>query len=346
MHNRSFIAVTAGPTESSAAVDSEGETITKTLQDVCSRIESLLDEEQPISTGLLSDFALWFLRMLNAGCSVPPALRRLYVGSDSYLSRENLLDKDPVTVCRSMLSFASLLNDVMENERKKEAEAEEELPELGRQEKLFEILKLLEEHDDPSSALKQDDIRKEIKINTRPQMSKYLKDRRKYGLWTSFSDGTARRYRITEKGRRVLNAMKKKDEESLQTAGSTAAGMGGFLQDPVLVTVKGPNGQIKISTQPVLTADSENSKLNLRNIVTIKGPKLKSGNGIRPSFEIVGRVRTVADLSDTFRSCSGMSSAEVARWLKNRRRTGLEFSGKDYNELYVQNTPGLERILY
>ena len=199
--------------------------IVDTIQDMCVFLESRAEQGKPIRPEHISDFAADFYSFLYLGCSAPPALERLFQGADSYLSREKMLKSSPQIVLYCMFSFAHYLFKAAASESEKIAEAEKANQELSRESleqlrverdpKLLKILQELDAHDDHSSARNQSELQELIGIRHTSQMSKYMSEKEKYGLWYTIRDGVAKLYFITDKGRRVLQMMREESAHRL-----------------------------------------------------------------------------------------------------------------------------------
>lgn len=211
--------------------------IVDTIQDMCVFLESRAEQGKPIRPEHISNFAADFYSFLYLGCSAPPALERLFQGADSYLSREKMLKSSPQIVLYCMFSFAHYLFKAAASESEKIAEAEKANQELSRESleqlkverdpKLLKILQELDAHDDHSSARKQSELQEAIGIRHTSQMSKYMSEKEKYGLWYTIRDGAAKRYFITDKGRRVLEIMREESAHKL------AQGDGQYVTRPI-----------------------------------------------------------------------------------------------------------------
>lgn len=194
--------------------DSESNQVFDNIQSICSFLEKRAEKNKPVRPEQISGFAIWFLRMLSQECPAPPALERMFLSADSYLSRENLLINGSKIVISSIFSFAHYLFKSAALERQERAEAEKTLHErieedgellmLGRDPRLVRILQELMQHDKYSLALNEKELTQKSSFNHTSQMSKYLKEREKYDLWYWLKDGQSKRYFITEKGRQVL----------------------------------------------------------------------------------------------------------------------------------------------
>jgi len=206
---------------------SESNRIIQMVQDQCDHLGKTALKGKPTHPDKLSKLALWIYRMINSDCSAPPALERAILTSESYLSREQMLMHDSKPVVSGIFSFIHLLIKAAAQEKKDNAKAVRETwqileeaankdnPDqdamehlkLGRDPRLLIMLRELDSHDSVNSALNQKQLSEKLGIKSSPQISAYLKNNGKYNLWYVLPDGRAKRYFITEKGRRVLRTM-------------------------------------------------------------------------------------------------------------------------------------------